>query len=257
MLIDKSEITIMVQGQDITEGPGPLTADIVQNYEDQGYVVVRGNSTEAPAPHIYNQQNIWRQCMSTIAGLELVTTPYVMKCRSDIWIKSAEPFREGLSVFPDRYVCSNLHFRPDRTFKFHPSDKFIIGNTQNILAMFRDAKSRCENQAILLQSGIYEPDGGVFEWATPETLTTRHTDEPKIGAACLLPWGYIGTYPEVVLGTSWLNIKGIGVDRKTSRATVKDNFAIVQVEKCGGYLNKLGSSHPEHNWVEIHDIWDF
>lgn len=255
-MLDKEDITFVVQGPDHQNTP-----KILENIVAKGFKYVRGISEEVPSILTYNQQNIARQCLSTIAGLDKVDTKYTFKHRADTYIENFDPFIETLSQYPDRYVCSNLHFRPDSTFKFHASDKFILADTNMLFNTFHKALERCQEEALLLQSGIYEP------WYEAEKLYrwVQHTDPrfttpeqtPLIGALCLLPWGYIGVYPEVILTTSWLMGKQIKIDRERSREIMKENFAIVQVEKCGEYINKLGSRIPEHNWNEVHDIRDF
>lgn len=253
MFISKKDITVVVQGPDHENTPA-----ILANIDRQGFRYIRGLSNEAPALTTYNQQNIARQCYSTIVGLEQVETDYVFKCRADIFLEDFDPFLLAINTYPERYICSNLHFRPDRTFKFHASDKFIMAKTADLLNTFELAKTRCNYDSILLQSGIYEQHNiaeKLYRWVQhtdPRFTTPEQT--PLIGALCLLPWGYIGVYPEVLLTTSWLMNKGISIERDKSQEIMKKNFAIVQVERCGKYINKLGSRVPEHNWQEAHDI---
>ena len=207
-------------------------------------------------PYVYNQQNVYYQVLTTLAGLEKVDTEFVLKVRSDHSIGSIQPFLDAAKIYPDRYICSNLHFRPDNIFKFHASDKFIMAKTADLLACFRLCKERCENQAILLNSGIYEsletalkyPKGG---WGSP---VIEYPAEPLIGVAYNLPWGYVGVYPEVLIATSWLTVKGNIVDRSFSKQLMSQNFYIVDMNQCAPYLDKNGVRITQHNWEEIHHI---
>lgn len=270
-----SKFTIVLQGP-----AHPNTAPAARSWGRYGHVIISTwegsdveelkkqvpwatfvvhNKFEVPAS-TYNRQNVYLQCITSLGGIDLADTEYVIKARSDTFIGNPEPFIVACMAFPDRYVCSNLHFRPDATFKFHASDKIIGGAAEEIRNTFQLSKERCERDGILLNSGIYDytfnHKGCPYKyWQAGESVTkTSHEQVPIIGLPCELPFGYVGVYPEVLLSTSYLIQKGLEIDRAKSRQLMYENFWVVAIEECLPYSNKDGWPHPEHNWHEISHI---
>jgi hypothetical protein len=75
-----------------------------------------------------------------------------------------------------------------------------------------------------------------------------------LGTIQILPAGYIGIVPEMLIGTSFLFSKNIFPNPDDSINIVKNNFNIVKVEDMGPYVNKFGSNEIEHNSLEIDNI---
>ncbi len=224
--------------------------------------------------NIYNNQNVYYQVLSTLNGLKHIETEYVIKLRSDQWIGNLEPLFNSIlnPVNKDKYVCSNLHFRPDKLFKFHPSDKIIGGATDLILKTFTIALYRITYnvQALLAGAFMYTDDRSIL----PENMVEKYIEyynfadinrqivslypnKAQAGTIQVLPAHYIGIVPEVLIGTSFLFAKKIFPDPLNSIEIVKNNFEIVQVEDMFPYINKELSSIVEHNSLEISDISDY
>ena len=222
--------------------------------------------------NVFNGQNVYYQVYNTLQGLREVTTKYVIKLRSDQWFGNLLPFFDAIKSNPDKYTCSNLHFRPDNLYKYHPSDKLIGGDSEFITNTFEIALYRLKNnvQALMAGAYMYSDDSSI---CTPDlinqfiknysysdsnrTLITQYPDTPLLGTIQILPAGYIGTVPEILIGTSFLFSKKIFPDPNNSVKIVKDNFFIVKVEDMVPYVNKFGNNEIEHNSVEINNIEEY
>lgn len=224
------------------------------------------------AYNAYNNQNVYYQVYTTLSGLEKVTTPYVLKLRTDQWYGNLEPFLNAVRQEPNKFICTNLHFRPDHICKYHPSDKLIGSNTQDLLKTFQIASHRVKHEVVAMMAGAYMytenrdiiseealfDDIGIYSYAdTNRKLATQYPEKPLLGTVQVTPVAYIGIVPEVLIGTSYLLAKNIYPSPKDSIRIVKENFNIVQVESMVPYVNKQGTNEIEHNFVEIHNIEDY
>jgi len=224
------------------------------------------------AYNAYNNQNVYYQVYTTLSGLEKVTTPYVLKLRTDQWYGNLEPFFNAVRQEPNKFICTNLHFRPDHICKYHPSDKLIGSNTQDLLKTFQIASHRVKHEVVAMMAGAYMytenrdiiseealfDDIGIYSYAdTNRKLATQYPEKPLLGTVQVTPVAYIGIVPEVLIGTSYLLAKNIYPSPKDSIRIVKENFNIVQVESMVPYVNKQGINEIEHNFVEIHNIEDY
>jgi hypothetical protein len=204
--------------------------------------------------------------------MEKVTTPYVLKLRTDQWYGNLVPFFDAVRKQPNKFICSNLHFRPDHICKYHPSDKLIGTNTKDMLETFRIASHRVKNEVVALMAGAYMytentdiisekdlfNDIGLYSYGDANRkLATNYLEKPLLGTIQIFPAGYIGVVPEVVIGTSYLLAKGVYPAPNKSISIVKEHFDIVKVEDMVPYVNKFGTNEIEHNFVEIHNIEDY
>lgn len=236
------------------------------------------SSPEIPI-HAWNGQNVYLQCLTTLAGLNAAIRhggyDIAIKVRSDNAFGNLVPFLYAVNSDPNKYTCSNLHFRPDRICKFHASDKMIGGDIYKMRDCFQMALRRCTMMREFLMSGIYEvppvhnsQPPYMYQHA-PDPLTSikfthdcrvdppfEQSDEepPVLGYPRKLAHNYDGIYPEVLISTSWLMASNIIPNRYFSKHQMANNFRIVRVEELGPYLNKHGSTVPEHNWIEIDNI---
>jgi hypothetical protein len=238
------------------------------NYiKDKGFILIENKFQSCFKE--YNNQNLYYQTYTTLKGLEKVNTEFVIKLRTDQWFGNLIPFFEAVISNPEKYNCVNLHFRPDKLYKFHPSDKIIGGLTKNILDTFNLTLYRIQNHQIPLISGAYmftEDEEiitkeellkiiKIYSYNNPSrTLHTSYPNTPEIGSPQYLPGGYIGVVPEMVIGTSFLLSKKIFPYPNNSINLVKSNFNIIKVEDMLPYVNKQGTNHIEHNSLEIHNI---
>lgn len=238
--------------------------------------VVR-NNPDVP-PNAWNGQNVYLQCLSTLAGLQAAIRKggydIAIKLRSDQSFGDLTKFIYAVNSAPDKYTCSNLHFRPDRICKFHASDKLVGAGIYQLRDCFQLALRRCVAMREFLMSGIYEvppvhattrpymypaveQDGHThvtYEHSFNPPFEQSPDQPPVLGYPRKLAHDYDGVYPEVLIATSWLMSKGIVPNRYYSKHQMQSNFQIVRVEELGKYVNKYGSSHVEHNWQEIDNI---
>lgn len=220
----------------------------------------------------YNNQNVAYQIKTSLNGVSQATTPFTLKLRTDQWYGNLVPFFEAVRANPDKYVCANLHFRPDSLVKYHPSDKLIGSRTEHILETFAIAQHRLIEHTMTLMAGAYMftddrsivseeellTDMGFYSYAdVNRKLVTQYPEKPLLGTIQVIPGAYIGVVPEVLIGTSFLLGKGIYPSPKRSVEIVKEHFHIVRVEDMLPYVNKEGSNHIEHNSQEIHRIEDY
>lgn len=89
--------------------------------------------------------NINRQIISTVEGLKKVTTPLVLKIRSDIIIEHADFLNyfslfknrdDEFTIFKERLLICEKFCRPSSMFPYHISDWFIFGYTTDLLKLF-------------------------------------------------------------------------------------------------------------------------
>lgn len=237
------------------------------------------NSPELPAG-AWNGQNVYYQCMSTLAGLNAAIRhgeetgeqyDIAIKLRSDQSFGNLTPIINAVKSNPDKYTCSNLHFRPDHISKFHASDKLIGAGIFRLRDCFRTALRRCMAMPMHLSSGLYEipaihPTSPPYAYDTSCCIdpTYGHSsvppfaesdkEPPVLGRPRKLAHNYDGVYPEVLIATSWLMAQGIMPNRFFSRAQMKKHFQIVKVEDMLPYVNKYANGMIEHNWLEIDHI---
>lgn len=217
----------------------------------------------------FNGQNVYYQIYTTLVGLKHVTTEYVLKLRSDQWFGNLEPMFKAVLEHPEKYVCANFHFRPDKFLKYHAADKLIGSRTLNLLGTFQKALHRVEHNAQPLLAGayMYDDDRTIvteellnrdiksYSYAnTQRVIATQYGQTPEVGTIQILPGAYIGTVAEILIGTSFLLAKRIYPDPLKSIEIVKNNFHIVRVEDMTPYVNKDGNNVIEHNAEEIHNI---
>jgi hypothetical protein len=222
--------------------------------------------------NVYQNQNVYYQVYTSYMGMKEVNTPFVLKLRTDQWYGNLVPMFESVIANPTKYNCANLHFRPDRLFKYHPSDKLIGSNTKDMLNTFALALHRVEHEITALMAGAYMytdnrdivseqemlNDLGLYTYAdVNRKLVTQYPEKPLLGTIQIFPAGYIGVVPEMVIGTSYLLAKGIYPSPKKSIQLVKEHFNIVMVEDMLPYVNKEGTNYIEHNSQEIHHIEDY
>jgi len=222
--------------------------------------------------NVYNQQNVYYQTLTTLYGIREARTQFVLKLRTDQWFGNLTPILDKIRESPEKFVCSNLHFRPDHYYQYHPSDKLYGGNrklieetirimyqriTNNVPAMMAGAYMYTDDRDIVSEERMMEDIGVYNHNQAGRPILTKDREKPLIGTIKVFPSNYIGLVPEVILGTSFLMAKGIYPDPNDSVRIVKENFDIVRVEDMTPYVNKNGNSKIEHNTLEIHNIEDY
>lgn len=222
--------------------------------------------------NVYHNQNVYYQVYTSVKGMEQVTTPFVMKLRTDQWFGNLVPMFEAVRTYQNKYVCANLHFRPDALVKYHASDKLIGGNTNDMLETFKIADHRIRHNAVALMAGAYMftddrsvvseermlQDLAIYSYNNPNrSLVTTYPRKPLLGTIQTFQSQYIGVAPEIVISTSYLFAKKIYPSPEDSVSIVKNNFHVVRVEDMLPYVNKEGEDDVEHNSVEISSIEEY
>jgi hypothetical protein len=189
--------------------------------------------------------------------------------RSDQYFENLQPLFEAIIENPNKFVCSNLHVRPDYLYKYHASDNIIATNTQDLLRTFEVAYERISKNAFVLLSGAYmytddtsilTPDlfNKYIDYnRTSNVFVTKYPDKPQIHSLQILPHYGVGVTPEQIVTTSYLLAKRILPVPQQSRDIMKKNIFIFKVESLGDHVNKLGGVDVLRSHVdEIHYIND-
>lgn len=227
-------VTIILQGKILQESLDFLiknypTANVVistwigtdidfSNLPQSYYLVV------APLPKKSGNHNLNYQLISTLNGLRMVETDYVIKLRGDEYYSNLEHIAYQICMNPDKVHCSPIFFRHWSFMEYHISDHIIAGTTSNIKLMFSQTKFNVDNKLL-----HYTKDNQKFDFWEPEINLTRSylmSKEPN----------------------RWEQIDG--------RDLMIDNFKILDLEKLHPYKivanifksNWTGGFIPEHNF---------
>lgn len=116
---------------------------IINNYKD-----ISGKSIRTNQKHPLILQNY-----TTINGLKEATGYFAIKTRSDESYPILDPLLDILKKNRDskewhKIVTSNIYFRRDSQFKFHPSDHLIAGNKNRMREIFEESCMRCVTNRI-------------------------------------------------------------------------------------------------------------
>ena len=232
-------VTILLQGKILQE-----TIDFfIKNYPNTNVVISTWISCKldlSKIPKSYSivltklpnhggHQNINYQILSTLNGLKLVETDYVIKIRGDEYFSNMEYVANEVAMNPNKIHCSPIFFRHWSFIPYHFSDHLIAATKENLQLMFEETKFNIENMLIW-----YLKDKKKQSYWEPEINFTRSylmAKEPK----------------------RWGNVDG--------RQLMVDNFEILKIKKLEPYkivaniFNKQWSEGfiPEQNY-SISDI---
>ncbi|QLY27049.1 WavE lipopolysaccharide synthesis family protein [Bdellovibrio sp. KM01] len=92
---------------------------------------------------IHNAQNIHYQTRSTLLGLEFVTTPLVVKTRTDEFYSNLNKFIEELD--PSKLAYSNIFVRDVSYKRYHISDHLFGGTTVKLTQTFQRLREVLED----------------------------------------------------------------------------------------------------------------
>lgn len=109
-----------------------LLAPILGNEKIQ---LVKNDPTQI-AGKLYNQQNVGYQCISSLRGLQYVTTEFSIKSRADESFEDLSKFTQSILDNPNDITTTNLFFLPDSVTKFHPSDHLLGGDTKTLIQIY-------------------------------------------------------------------------------------------------------------------------
>lgn len=113
-------------------------------------------------------QNMNYQFISTLNGLNMVKTNYVVKIRGDEYYSNIEYVYRKCLETPNKIWSSPMFFRWFKYMQYHISDHVIAGTTENIKLMFETAKYNFDNKILW-----YLKDGKVHYYWEPEIILTR------------------------------------------------------------------------------------
>jgi len=169
----------------------------------------------------HNIANVYLQCLSTFNGLDLCTSKFSIKTRSDECFSNFDALITELQE--NKIVTTNIFFGKDVNYKYHPSDHLIFSETLTLKDIYKKCISACENIEKLNVKRI------------GEKLIAY--DSNKDG---------IEIKPESILGKiaceSILNKEALA---KESVENMKKCFNIVPLYKLGNF--KFSSNSSNHN----------
>ncbi len=100
---------------------------VLDKIQDISNIIFVKNSYSEVKESWYNRQNIMRQCITTLRGLQKTNTKYVIKSRSDEYFNGLDLFKNTIIANPDKITTTNLFFLENSDAAFHPSDHFFGG----------------------------------------------------------------------------------------------------------------------------------
>ena len=219
-------VTILLQGKILQE----TINFFVKYYPTQNLVISTWIGCEldfSKLPHSHNvvltklpkeggHQNINYQLISTLNGLKLVETDYVIKIRGDEYFSNMEYIANEVAMNPKKIHCSPIFFRHWSFIPYHFSDHLIAATKENLQIMFEETKFNVDNLLIW-----YEKDGKNQSYWEPEINFTRSylmAKEPK-------RWGKLD-----------------------GRKLMVDNFEILDIKKLHPY--KIVANIFKAQWTE-------
>jgi hypothetical protein len=134
----------------------------------------------APIPSESGYQNINYQLISTLNGLDLVKTKYVIKMRGDEFWSNPENIHQSLVDAPDKVHSSSVFFRAWQFCEYHISDHIIAGKTENIKLLFEKTKYNWDNNRLNVSK--YKENGVFIKYISthaPEERLTKSYLEVK------------------------------------------------------------------------------
>lgn len=187
--------------------------------------------SEVPIFRYYSHVNLDYQLHTTIKGLELVKTDFVIKARLDEYWSNLHRFKSIILKNTEKIVCSSMYFRTkgfsDGKYKFHIGDKIIAGTIDNVRLMF---ESTLHN----LQIHFWD----------------NHNPEGQLGL------GYVmGKEPNLDWEKIKLSLIASMKDKPTETDLVKNlNSIITNITKAAVHISTqyLSFMVKSLDWVDIH-----
>jgi hypothetical protein len=128
-------------------------------------------------PKEFGAQNLHLQIISTLAGLQMVKTKYVIKVRGDEYWSNPTYIEKCIKSFPNKVWTSSVFFRAWQYSEYHASDHIIAGTTENVQLMFSESKKIFDNGELNLSK--WKIDGKMHKWVV------THAPEERITKAYL------------------------------------------------------------------------
>ncbi len=134
----------------------------------------------APLPSESGDQNINYQIVSTLNGLEMVKTKYVIKMRGDEYWSYPENIYQSIKSNSEKLWSSSVFFRAWQYAEYHISDHIMAGTTENLLILFKSAKFNFDNNRLNVSK--WKVDGKFHKYVkthAPEERLTKSYLEAK------------------------------------------------------------------------------
>lgn len=172
------EVTLLIQGK-ITQETYNFFVEAYPQYKivistwsdhtlDLSYFPKNLTFITQRLPDVSGDQNMNYQFISTLNGLNHVSTPYVIKFRGDEYYSKVHNILNQIKTSPDKIWCSPIFFRHWSMFKYHISDHIIAGKVENLKFMFSAAKYSFDNKLI-----FHVKDGVKHTFWEPEINLTK------------------------------------------------------------------------------------
>jgi hypothetical protein len=113
-------------------------------------------------------QNQNYQFQSTLNGLYLTNTKYVIKIRGDEYFSNIEYIYDSITNTSHKIFCSPIFFRHWSFMEYHISDHIIAGTRENVLLMFESTKHKVDNGML-----FHVADSKIHTYWEPEINLTR------------------------------------------------------------------------------------
>lgn len=128
----------------------------------------------SPYPSEFGAQNLNLQLISTLAGLQMVKTNYVIKMRGDEYWSNPQYIEKCIKSVPNKIWTSSVFFRAWQYSEYHASDHIIAGTLENVETMFSETKKIFNNGELNLSK--WKIDGKLHKWVithSPEERITK------------------------------------------------------------------------------------
>jgi len=144
--------------------------------------------------HFGYYANIDYQSQSTLNGLEIINTKYVIKVRADEYWYNIQLLYDRMKEDESKILCGSAFFRKldNEQYPFHISDHIMCGTYDNIKLLFNETKKNLLDNYI--PSGCPESIMGYSYVCFRENF-----DKQKMGHYLTSPWGhYIKKYFSII-----------------------------------------------------------
>jgi hypothetical protein len=94
---------------------------------------------------INNDANRYYQYISSLYGIEMVNTEFVIKARTDEYYSNLDFIIAASDSMPDKIVTNNVFFRKTRFYPYHPSDHLMLGKANYMASVFRECMHQCKS----------------------------------------------------------------------------------------------------------------
>lgn len=125
-------------------------------------------------PIDFGDQNFHLQIISTLAGLQMVKTKYVIKVRGDEYWSNPKRILESIKSSPTKIWTSSVFFRAWEYSEYHISDHIISGTLDNMNIMFNECKRVFDSGELNLSK--WKIEGKFHKWVkthAPEERITK------------------------------------------------------------------------------------